>query len=44
MSQVLNDQVKYFQFEYHCAFLNTTNIKTTSSTNEFRMHNQQNHL
>ena len=44
MSKVINVQVKYFQFEYYCAFLNSINIKTTSSANEFLMHNQQNPL
>ena len=42
MSKVLNVQMKYFKFEYYCAFLNSINIKTTSSANEFLMHNQQN--
>ena len=36
--------VKYFQFEYYCAFLNPINRKTTSSANEFLMHDQQNSL
>ena len=51
ISEVLNVQVivqclnvRYFQFEYYCAFLNSINIKTTSSANEFLMHNQQNPL
>ena len=42
--KVLNVQVEYFQFEYYCAFLNSINIKTKSSANEFLMHNQQNPL
>ena len=44
MSKVLNVQVEYFQFEYYRAFLNSVNIKLTSSANEFLMHNQQNPL
>ena len=44
MSKVLNVQVEYFQFEYYCAFLNSVNIKLTSSANEFVMHIQQNPL
>ena len=41
LSKVLNVQVEYFQFEYFCAFLNSINIKTRSSANEFPMHNEQ---
>ena len=33
-------QVEYFQFEYYCAVLNSINLKTTSSADEFLMHNQ----
>ena len=44
MSKVLNVQVEDFQLEYYCAFLNSINIKLTSSANEFLMHNQQNPL
>ena len=40
-SKVLNVQVEYFQFEYYFVFVNSINIKTISSTNEFLMHNQQ---
>ena len=44
ISKVLNVQVEYFQFEYYFAFLNSINIKATSSANEFLTHNQQNPL
>ena len=44
MSKVLNVEVKYFDFEYYCAFLNSISITTTSTVNEFLMHNQQNPL
>ena len=37
-------QIEYFQFEYYCTFLNSINIKTTSSANEFLMHSQENPL
>ena len=33
-------QVEYFQFECYCAFLNSINVKTTSSANEFVVHDQ----
>ena len=44
ISKVLNVQVEYFQFEYYFVFLNSINIKPTSSANEFLMHTQQNPL
>ena len=39
ISKALNVQVEYYQFKYYFAFLNSINIKTRSSANEFLMHN-----